>query len=115
MMLFKKLNKESSIINFKEGRWANNIVYDENITKNTIKMHGWYFDKEELKKNSLVIKKFKEGYWYGRIKKIEWLNDPNDMFFAVVKTITKKKMLSKSEWKYLEDNNLINYNSSEND
>lgn len=114
-MLFKKLNKESSIINFKEGRWANDIVYDENIKKNTIKMHGWYFDRSDLTENSLVIKKFKAGYWYGRIKKIEWCSDPNDMFFAVVKTITSKRMLSKNEWKYLEDNNLINRNSVEND
>lgn len=114
-MLFKKLNKESNIINFKEGCWANNIVFDEYITKNAIKMHGWYFNKEKLKKNSLVIKKFKEGYWYGRIKKIEWCNDSEDMFFADVKTITKKRMLSKSEQEYLENNNLINRKSIESD
>lgn len=113
-MLFKK-NKELNIINFGEGRWARNIVYSESITKNTFKMYGWYFDKTELKKNSLVIKKIKKGYWYGRIRKIEWCNDPKDMFFANVKTITSKRMLSKSEWKYLEDNDLINHSSTEND
>ena len=114
-MLFKKLNKESSIVNFEKGGWGRDIIYDENITKRTARMYGWYFDRSDLTENSLVIIKFKEGYWYGRIKKIEWRNDPNDMFFAVVKTITSKRMLSKSEWKYLEDNNLINRNSSESD
>ena len=113
-MIFKRKNKELNIINFGEGYWGNNIVYDKNITKNICSMHGWYFGKglmhckNELKKDSLVIKKFKEGYWYGRIIKIEWCNNPRDMFFAKVKSITKDKMLSKNEIKYLEDNNLIN-------
>ena len=113
-MIFRRKNKEFNVINFGNGCWGNDIVYDKNITKNICDMHGWYcgkelfFFKNELKKGSLIIKKFQDGYWYGRIIKIEWCNDPKDMFFATVRTITKDKMLSKSEMKYLKDNNLIN-------
>ena len=63
-MIFRRKNKEFNVINFGNGCWGNDIVYDKNITKN--------------------------------------------MFFATVRTITKDKMLSKSEMKYLKDNNLIN-------
>lgn len=34
-MLFKKLNKESSIINFKEGRWANKNFDEKTMTEMT--------------------------------------------------------------------------------
>lgn len=115
-MLFKKKNKEINIVNFGKGCWGNDIVYDKNISKRVCQMHGWYDNnfilcsksKSKLQFGSLVIKKTTHGFWYGRIKKIEWCKDPDDMFFATVKTIYKDKMLSKEEMKYLEENKLVN-------
>ena len=115
-MLFKKKNKEINIINFGKGYWGNDIVYDKNISKRVSKMHGWYDNnfilcsksKPKLQVGSLVIKETNQGFWYGRIKKLEWCEDPRDMFFATVKTIYKDKMLSKEEIKYLEENELVN-------
>lgn len=118
MNLFKKKNKELNIINFGEGYWGRDIVYEENITKTICKMHGWYSNlfgnmNNQLKIGSLVIKKTNQGFWYGRVKKIEWCNDPKDMFFATIKSITNDKMLSKLEIEYLETNNLVNLESFE--
>ena len=115
MKLFKKKNKRLNIINFDEGCYGKDILYDKNITKTICKMHGWYsnyaFSDNTLKVGSLVLKKGKSGYWYGRVKKIEWCPSPNDMFFAKIKTIYKDTLLSKEEMKYLKDNNLINLES----
>lgn len=114
MFFKKKINKDLNIINFGKGTWGNDIVLDKIIKKDICKMHGWYFgfglicSDNNLTKDSLVIKETPKGYWYGRVLKIERVSDPNDMFFAIVRSITKDSMLSKQELQYLENNKLLN-------
>jgi len=115
MLFFKrKINKDMNIINFGKGTWGKDIVLDKIIGKDLYSMHGWYFGfnlfncDNKLTKDSLVIKETSEGYWYGRVLKIERVSDPNDMFFATVKSISKDSMLSKQEIQYLQANKLLN-------
>ena len=104
--------EENNIINFGEGCWGMNISFlDDGNTnwKKQIRISGHYPYRSKIKKGTLLIKKCSLGYFYLRVKKVEYCRDPDDMFFANVIYICNDKMLSKEEHKYLEDNNLYNY------
>lgn len=107
-----KNNKKKgiNIIDFTSQYWGHDFVV-ENQTGKIVSAHGWYsapfvLEKTEnnnrLEKGAIVVKKSKNGgYWYGRVKQIEWENDPGDMFFCKCKTILNDHDLNESEYNYI--------------
>lgn len=103
--------KEINVVNFQCPHWGHDFCVDSQ-KKMLVTAHGWYsssiamgINKYQLKKGAIVVKRCKNGgYWFGRVKSIEWANDPQDMFFCKCKTIVKDRQLSKAEYNYIQKN-----------
>ena len=98
--------KEINVVNFQCPRWGHVFSVDSQ-KKMLVTAHGWYsssrYGNTSLKKGAIVVKRGQNGgYWFGRVKSIEWANDPQDMFFCKCKTIVKDRQLSKAEYKYIQ-------------
>ena len=109
-MLFLK-EKGLNIVDFTTPHWEHDFCVDSQ-KKRIVSAHGWYSslglffyekNKRQLVKGAIVVKHCKNGgYWFGRVKHIEWENDPQDMFFCKCKTIVKDRELSEAEYDYIQ-------------
>ncbi len=107
----KNKKKEGiNIIDFTSPYWGHDFVV-ENQNGRIVSAHGWYSapfvlgeseNNDRIEKGAIVIKKGNDdGYWYGRVKQIEWENDPSDMFFCKCKTILNDHDLNEAEYNYI--------------
>lgn len=101
--------KEINVVDFQYPHWGHDFCVDSQ-KKRLVTAHGWYssfiamdINKYQLEKGAIVVKRCQNGgYWFGRVKSIEWANDPQDMFFCKCKTIVKDRQLSKAEYNYIQ-------------
>lgn len=107
-MLFQGFTKHP-IVNFGKGCWGQDWYVDR-ISGRNVGIHGWcpLSFRGMLKKGALIIKESEDGFCACRLKSIEWMDDPTDMFFAKVKWCTKTRHFTKDELNFI-DRNLPQY------
>lgn len=96
--------KKYPIINFAKGMWGMDwYVNKDSIKGRKARVYGWvpWSIQKSLKKGTLILKELDNSFLVCRIKKIEWMDDPTDMFFADVVFCSEAKHLSKYECDFL--------------
>lgn len=95
------------ILNFCKGMWGFDWGYfEESIKGRNVVIYGWVpmlSFKKKLRRGTLFMKEFDDGsYGICRLKRVEWQDDPTDMFFANAKLCYKKKHFSKYELEFID-------------
>lgn len=102
-MCFIKFRK-FPIINFGKGIWGMDFWVNRKLplSLNKAEIYGWCSQKDLMRRGTLLIKEFDKGIACCRIKSIEWMDDPTDMFFAKVKFINSARGLTLKEVEFIE-------------